>query len=187
MPPGSDSNLVPTLEQLAALNPTTLATMHGASFSGDGAAQLRALSAVLGDAGRVTAVTPVTSCVALDAMRTRQIAACVLAVGALLTGCQSTDHRQRPHRTPGPRRAELPNPTALPFVHAATDEHLLTARRRRRPRRPRREALPPQNGYVFIQTKSGKTRCQISARGSRLRVAVHQSPEVDGPPANGVG
>jgi flavorubredoxin len=49
---GLTSNLVPTLEQLAALNPTTLATMHGASFSGDGAAQLRALagqySAMLG-------------------------------------------------------------------------------------------------------------------------------------------
>jgi flavorubredoxin len=41
---GLNSNLVPTLEQLAALNPTTLATMHGASYSGDGAAQLRALS-----------------------------------------------------------------------------------------------------------------------------------------------
>jgi len=41
---GLNSNLAPTLEQLAALNPTTLATMHGASYSGDGAAQLRALS-----------------------------------------------------------------------------------------------------------------------------------------------
>ncbi|MEA2703881.1 MAG: hypothetical protein QOD63_1826 [Actinomycetota bacterium] len=41
---GLTSNLAPTLEQLAALNPTTLAIMHGASYSGDGAAQLRALS-----------------------------------------------------------------------------------------------------------------------------------------------
>jgi flavorubredoxin len=36
--------LVPTLHQLADLNPTTLALMHGASFSGDGAAQLRGLA-----------------------------------------------------------------------------------------------------------------------------------------------
>lgn len=43
-------NLGPTLERLAALEPTTLATMHGSSFRGDGATQLRALAA--GYAGR---------------------------------------------------------------------------------------------------------------------------------------
>ncbi|OMC44516.1 MBL fold metallo-hydrolase [Mycobacterium sp. IS-1264] len=37
-------NLGPTLEQLAQLRPTTLALMHGASFAGDGAAQLRGLA-----------------------------------------------------------------------------------------------------------------------------------------------
>jgi flavorubredoxin len=41
---GLTSNLAPTLEQLAALNPTTLAIMHGSSYSGDGATQLRALA-----------------------------------------------------------------------------------------------------------------------------------------------
>jgi flavorubredoxin len=41
---GLTENLAPTLEQLAALNPKTLAIMHGASYSGDGASQLRALS-----------------------------------------------------------------------------------------------------------------------------------------------
>ncbi len=38
-------NLVPTLEQLALLEPTTLATMHGSSYRGRGATQLRALAA----------------------------------------------------------------------------------------------------------------------------------------------
>jgi flavorubredoxin len=38
-------NLAPTLRQLADLEPTTLATMHGRSFRGDGATQLRALAA----------------------------------------------------------------------------------------------------------------------------------------------
>ena len=38
-------NLVPTLQQLAALEPTTLAVMHGSSYRGDGATQLRALAA----------------------------------------------------------------------------------------------------------------------------------------------
>lgn len=37
-------NLGPTLKQLAQLQPTTLALMHGASFAGDGAAQLRGLA-----------------------------------------------------------------------------------------------------------------------------------------------
>jgi flavorubredoxin len=41
---GLTPNLAPTLEQLAALNPTTLAIMHGSSYTGDGAAQLRSLA-----------------------------------------------------------------------------------------------------------------------------------------------
>ena len=41
---GLTTNLQPTLAQLAALQPTTLAVMHGSSYSGDGAAQLRALA-----------------------------------------------------------------------------------------------------------------------------------------------
>jgi flavorubredoxin len=41
---GLTTNLGPTLEQLAQLNPTTLAVMHGSSFAGDGAAQLRGLA-----------------------------------------------------------------------------------------------------------------------------------------------
>jgi len=41
---GLTTNLGPTLEQLAELNPTTRALMHGSSFSGDGAGQLRALA-----------------------------------------------------------------------------------------------------------------------------------------------
>jgi flavorubredoxin len=41
---GLTTNLQPTLEQLAELNPTTLAIMHGSSYTGDGAAQLRVLA-----------------------------------------------------------------------------------------------------------------------------------------------
>jgi flavorubredoxin len=41
---GLTSTLAATLHQLADLNPTTLAVMHGASFTGDGAAQLRGLA-----------------------------------------------------------------------------------------------------------------------------------------------
>jgi flavorubredoxin len=41
---GLTTNLIPTLEGLAALAPTTLALMHGASYTGDGSGQLRALA-----------------------------------------------------------------------------------------------------------------------------------------------
>ncbi|MGY4654353.1 oxygen-binding di-iron domain-containing protein [Mycobacterium sp. URHB0021] len=41
---GLTTNLQPTLERLAGLNPTTLALMHGSSYTGDGAAQLRGLA-----------------------------------------------------------------------------------------------------------------------------------------------
>ena len=41
---GLTTNLAPTLAQLAELQPTTLAIMHGSSYSGDGAGQLRALA-----------------------------------------------------------------------------------------------------------------------------------------------
>jgi len=46
-------NVVPTVLRLASLQPTTLATMHGPSYQGDGAAQLTALASgyarVVGD------------------------------------------------------------------------------------------------------------------------------------------
>ncbi len=38
-------DLVPTLERLAALEPTTLALMHGSTYRGDGGAQLQRLAA----------------------------------------------------------------------------------------------------------------------------------------------
>jgi flavorubredoxin len=39
------ADLLPTLERLADLEPTTLAVMHGSSFKGDGGTQLRSLAA----------------------------------------------------------------------------------------------------------------------------------------------
>jgi len=38
-------DLVPTIRRLAALDPTTLALMHGSSYHGDGATQLESLAA----------------------------------------------------------------------------------------------------------------------------------------------
>jgi len=41
---GMTANLAPTLERLAELKPSTLALMHGSSYSGDAAGQLHALA-----------------------------------------------------------------------------------------------------------------------------------------------
>lgn len=51
---------------------------------------------------------------------------------------------------------------------------------------PGATALEPKNGYVFIQTKSGKTRCQISSQEVGCESDFTKSPVVDGAPANGV-
>ena len=48
----------PTIRRLAALEPRTLAVMHGSCFSGDGAGELRALADFYEDALATPAVTP---------------------------------------------------------------------------------------------------------------------------------
>jgi hypothetical protein len=120
-------------------------------------------------------------------MRTRQITACVLAVGALLTGCQSTitgnpapnagSPTEPSFPTPRPSRSSTPPPTS---TSAPTPTPAPTAAP------PAAEALAPQNGYVFIETKSGKTRCQISTEEVGCESTFTNPPEVDGLPASGV-
>lgn len=51
---------------------------------------------------------------------------------------------------------------------------------------PPAEALPSENGWSFIQTKSGLTRCQISIDEVGCEAPFESSPTVDGSPANGV-
>jgi len=47
--------------------------------------------------------------------------------------------------------------------------------------------LPPdENGYVFIETKSGRTRCQISTRQVDCEAQFTNTPLKDGEHANGV-
>jgi hypothetical protein len=119
-------------------------------------------------------------------MKARLMAASALAVGALVAGCQST--------VPGDPRAGEPNatepsvPTPRPSRSSATPtppSPAPTPPATAAPG-PGAEALPPQNGYVFIETKSGQTRCQISADEVGCEAPFTAPPEVDGAPANGV-
>lgn len=45
---------------------------------------------------------------------------------------------------------------------------------------------PDQNGYVFIETKSGQTRCQINKDSVGCEAPFTNSPIKDGEHANGV-
>lgn len=51
---------------------------------------------------------------------------------------------------------------------------------------PGAQELPTENGYSFFQTKSGRTRCQVSAAEVGCEAQFTAPPEVDGVPANGV-
>ena len=52
---------------------------------------------------------------------------------------------------------------------------------------PRSQTLDPNaQGYVFIETKSGKTRCQISRTAVGCEAQFANPPVKDGVPATGV-
>ena len=74
----------------------------------------------------------------------------------------------RPTRTP-------PSPSPTPSAPPPTTNQ------------PGATTLPPdESGYVFIETKSGKTRCQISREEVGCESEFDNSIEVNGMPANGV-
>ncbi len=118
-------------------------------------------------------------------MRTRRLIACVVAVGALIVGCQSgipgtpvtspesptepSFPTSRP--TAAPPRTVAPSSPATPTAKPPGDA----------------EPLPPDDsGLVFVETKSGKTRCQISEDAVGCEAQFTNSPTRDGVQANGV-
>lgn len=120
-------------------------------------------------------------------MKARHVAAGVLAVGALLAGCQST--------VPGDPQPNAQNPTEPSFPTSRPSRTTSTTTPPAPPTPPPSataappagaQVLPPQNGYVFIETKSGPTRCQISVVEVGCEAPFANPPVVDGAPANGV-
>jgi hypothetical protein len=115
-------------------------------------------------------------------MTARCTLAVVLALGAVLTGCHTS--------TPGtaitsPKSPTEPNfPTSRPT--AAPPKTLTPAPTSPPVAAPGAAVLPPENGYVFIETKSGKTRCQLSTDEVGCEAQFTNSPVLDGGHANGV-
>ncbi|HET7741800.1 MAG TPA: hypothetical protein VFL67_14230 [Mycobacterium sp.] len=109
---------------------------------------------------------------------------CAALLGvAALTGCTSTTEGNP--RSAAQNPTEPTFPTERPSRTSATPPPTFTPPPTLTPPAGA-EALPPQNGYVFIQTKSGMTRCQISKEEVGCEAPFTNSPEVDGSPANGV-
>jgi hypothetical protein len=112
-----------------------------------------------------------------------QLLAGVLVSAALLSGCSSLIHG-KPVTSPGVGATEPSFPKAKPSIPSPTPA---------RPAPPSANPpagaipLPPdQNGYVFIETKSGQTRCQIDADSVGCEAQFTNSPMQDGERANGV-
>jgi hypothetical protein len=115
-------------------------------------------------------------------MKARQITACVLAAGAFLVGCQSTITGD-PHASSG-SPTEPSFPTSRP-TRSSTPPSTTTAKPPTAAPGPG-EQLPPENGWVFVETKSGKSRCQVSTEEVDCESQFTNAPVVNGEPANGI-
>ena len=117
-------------------------------------------------------------------MTARSTLAVVLVLAAVLTGCQSS--------TPGtpitsPKSPTEPNfPTSRPTRPTAAPTKTLTPAPTTTAAAPGAEVLPPEDGYVFIETKSGKIRCQLSTAEVGCEAQFTTSPVMNGVHANGV-
>jgi hypothetical protein len=107
----------------------------------------------------------------------------LLLSGALLSGCHSTTHGN-PVASPGAGPTEPSFPKAKPSIPSPAPS---------RPAPPSGNPpagaipLPPDpNGHVFIETKSGQTRCQIDSDSVGCEAQFTNSPMEDGERANGV-
>jgi len=108
----------------------------------------------------------------------RQLVAGLLLGAAVLSGCHYTTHGN-PVANPGAGPTEPSFPTAKPSIPA--------------PAPPKANppagaiALPPDpSGRVFIETRSGPTRCQIDSDSVGCEAQFTNSPMQDGERANGV-
>jgi hypothetical protein len=119
--------------------------------------------------------------------------AAVLAGPALVSGCSSLVDG-KPVATPGagPTEPTFPTPRPTTTTPAPTSTSPAPSTSPTGPASPTTPPagvipLPPDhNGYVFIETKSGVTRCQINKETVGCEAPFTNSPLQDGEHANGV-
>lgn len=118
-------------------------------------------------------------------MKPLMVLAGVLAACALLAGCRP-DVQGMPV-TPTSGAAEPSFPTSRPSTSRPTTAQPTKATPSGPVSPPAAEVLPPdETGYVFIQTKSGQTRCQIDEQSVGCEAPFTDTPMQDGVRANGV-
>ncbi|MCX2933869.1 hypothetical protein ORI20_26715 [Mycobacterium sp. CVI_P3] len=104
----------------------------------------------------------------------------LVAAGALGAGCSNTVDGAA--QCPGCGQGGEPGfPTTKPTVSPPTSSVTPTL-----PPPGGQTLAPSDTGYVYIETKSGLTRCQINARTVGCESDFTNPPVVDGAPANGV-
>ncbi len=107
-------------------------------------------------------------------MRCRLVLAGLLAAAALLAGCQTS--------TPGTPTTSAKSPTKPSFPSTTTPSNPSPP-----VSPPAGDVLPPDDsGYVFIETKSGQTRCQLDEKSVGCEAPFTNTPMKDGVRANGV-
>jgi hypothetical protein len=113
----------------------------------------------------------------------RLLLAGLLTSAALVSGCSSLIHG-KPVANPGAGPTEPSFPKAEPSVPSPTSSQ--PAPPSANPPAGAIPLPPDQNGYVFIETKSGQTRCQIDTDSVGCEAQFTNSPMEDGERANGV-
>jgi hypothetical protein len=115
-------------------------------------------------------------------MKARLLLASLFATAALIAGCQTG--------TPGTPVTSPESPTEPSFPASRPPRPTAAPPKTITPTptapAPGAEVLPPENGYVFIETKSGQTRCQINEGEVGCEAQFTNSPMQDGVRANGV-
>ncbi|BBY18084.1 hypothetical protein [Mycolicibacterium litorale] len=119
-------------------------------------------------------------------MDLRLTGASVLAVAALLAGCQDDTSGTAVRSPDSPTEPTVPTPRPSRTPTTAPPPRTVTPAPPSASPPAAAEVLAPQNGYVFVQTKSGKTRCQLSAEEVGCESQFTDAPQVNGLPANGV-
>ncbi|MGV0740046.1 hypothetical protein ABQF35_27205 [Mycobacterium syngnathidarum] len=110
----------------------------------------------------------------------------LLTVGVLLSGCQSSIDGTPATSPQSPTEPSFP--TARPTRSSPAPSPSTTASAPPSTSHAPAGATPlePENGYVFIETKSGKTRCQLSKQDVGCESDFTDAPVIDGEQANGV-
>jgi len=118
-------------------------------------------------------------------MGSRRVIAYALAAGMLLAGCQSSTQGTPVTSPQAPTEPSFP--TARPSTSRPVPSPTTTTTPSTSVSPPAAQVLPPDDsGYVFIQTKSGQTRCQIDAQSVGCEAPFTNSPMQGGVRANGV-